>query len=229
MRFSYKNLQNVEDESIMTMKGGDAVHKGVFKGSNLSQNYSILILGESHHYQGEADDPEYTTERVVKNYFNNPNDKCYKFFDKIAACFGFAPDDREKFWNQVWFGNYVTESNCGVRDGRAQNLIREHRDQYNKKLFEFVNEHGVDIIFCFSRQVYKNLPGKAPFESADTRYDVQGKRDYIMKFLYQPGRRLHGDVALHKPLTVYGFCHPSAWSYFKAEHYAPFIKKLVQL
>ena len=55
----------------MTMKGGAVMHKGVFKGATLSQKRSILILGESHHH-GKADDPEYTTERVVKNYFNNP-------------------------------------------------------------------------------------------------------------------------------------------------------------
>lgn len=93
------------------------MHKGVFKGANLSQKCSILILGESHHY-GKADDPEYTTERVVKNYFNNPNDKCYKFFDKIAACFGFAPDDREKFWNQCGLGTMSLNPTVGLETTR---------------------------------------------------------------------------------------------------------------
>ena len=207
------------------------MHKGVFEGANLWQNQKILILGESHHHR-EADDPEYTTERVVKNYFNNPSDKCYKFFDKIAVCFGFVPDDREKFWNQVWFGNYVTESNCGVGDSKARKLIGENRGQYNKELFEFVNEHGIDLIFCFSRLVYDNLPDGASFESGGIKHNVpklHGKQDYIRQFVYQPGERPNGDVALHKPLTVYGFRHPSARGGFSVEHYAPFIKKLVQL
>lgn len=207
------------------------MHKGVFKGATLSQKRSILILGESHHH-GKADDPEYTTERVVKNYFNNPNDKCYKFFDKIAACFGFASDHREVFWNQVWFGNYVTESNCGVGDSKARKLIGGNRDQYNKELFQFINEHGIDVIFCFSRLVYNNLPDRAPFESAGMKYNVpklHGKQDYIRKFVYQLGERPKGDVALNKSLAVYGFCHPSARCGFSAENYAPFIKELVQL
>lgn len=112
------------------------MHKGVFGGKNLTQNQSILALGESHHH-GKADDPEYTTERVVMYYFRHPNDKCYKFFDKIAGGFGFGPKDRELFWNQVWFENYVAESNCGIGNSKARKLIGEHRAQYNKE-FRFI-------------------------------------------------------------------------------------------
>lgn len=206
------------------------MHKGVFGGKNLTPAQSILILGESHHY-GKADDPEYTTERVVMNYFRRPNDKCYKFFDKIAGCFGFAPKDREMFWNQVWFGNYVAESNCGIGNSKARKLIGEHRTQYNKELFEFVNEHGIDTVFCFSRLVYNNLPDRAPFESGGFRYDVpklHGKADFIRRFVYLSGERPKGDVSLKKPLTVYGFRHPSARCGFSVENYAPYVKKFVQ-
>ena len=42
------------------------MHKGVFKGNDLSKNCNILILGESHHHS-EMYDINYTTENVVKN------------------------------------------------------------------------------------------------------------------------------------------------------------------
>ena len=68
------------------------MHKGVFKGENLATNPTILILGESH-YQSSGYDPEFTTDGVVLDYFQNPNCQRYKFFDKIVTCFGFAPED----------------------------------------------------------------------------------------------------------------------------------------
>lgn len=207
------------------------MHRGVFKGAHLAENQNLLILGESHHH-AVADDPSYTTEGVVKNYFNHPNDRCYRFFDRIAGCFGFFPDERELFWNQVWFGNYVEESNCGIGDSRARKLVAKHREKYNKDLFSFVNEHGIDMMFCFSRLVYNNLPSRAAFEDAGTQYDVpklHGKRDYISKFLYKPGTRPDCEVALKKQLLVYGFRHPSARGGFDATHYVDYLKSIIQL
>ena len=206
------------------------MHKGVFKGAHAAGDRNVLVLGESHHYM-VADDPEYTTEGVVNNYFKHPNDKCYRFFDKIVKCFGFLPDEREQFWDRVWFGNYVEESNCGVGDSRARDLVEKHKERYNKDLFLFVNEHEIDIICCFSRLVYWNLPSRAIFEEKETQYDVpklHGRRDYISKFLYLPGARPDCEVALKKQLLVYGFRHPSARDGFDATHYVDVLKGLVQ-
>ena len=207
------------------------MHKGAFKGKNLATNPTILILGESH-YQSSGYDPEFTTDGVVLDYFQNPNCQRYKFFDKIVTCFGFAPEDREKFWNQVWFGNYVTSSDCGVGTTRARELVAKNRGQYNRELFDFVNTHGIDTIFCFSRMVYNNMPGRASFESEGVRIATEklhGKADYISQFIYLPGERPYGDVALKKPLTVYGFRHPSARGGFAPSHYFPFIREHCQL
>ena len=214
------------------IKGDRTMHKGVFKGDHLSMNQNMLIHGESHHH-AEPNDLNYTTESVVKNYFSNPNDPAYRFFDKIAACFGFSASERERFWSQVWFGNYVDESDCGIGDNKAIELVKKNRDTYNRELFEFVNQNGIDIIFCFSRLVYNNLPGRASFEDKAKNYpipDICGKpySDYIRKFIYKPGARANNDVELYKPLTVYGFRHPSSKGGFNYAHYMDYLKEEIQ-
>ncbi len=207
------------------------MHKGVFKGNSLSDNRNLLVLGESHHH-AEFNDPNYTTESVVRNYFNHPRDKCYKFFDKIAMCFGFLPSDRELFWNKVWFGNYIDESNCGVKTSRAKELVKCNKDKYNKELFEFVNQNEIDIIFCFSRLVYNNLPHRTAFEDKEVKYyvsDVGEKRDYISKFIYKPGPRDNCDLELNKELAIYGFRHPSALCGFRPKNYMGYLHEEIKL
>lgn len=206
------------------------MHKGVFEGNNLLTNCNILILGESHHHT-IANDPDYTTEGVVKNYFLHPNDNDYRFFDKIANCFGYRSEQREVFWNKVRFGNYVDEPDCSVKTDRAKKLIEENRQKYNRELFEFVNQKEIDVIFCFSREVYKNLPDRASFEETGVCFETPrvGKRDWIDKFIYKPGARPDDNTALKKQLTVYGFRHPSARCGFSAENYREVLQKEIQI
>lgn len=206
------------------------MHQGVFKGSKATENHGVLILGESHHHTQSAD-PTYTTNKVVKNYFSRPNDPAYRFFDKIAACFGYSPGGREIFWNKVWFGNYVDESDCGIRTSRAINLIEKNSKKYNQELFEFVNQNGVDLIFCFSRLVYYHLPERTSFEDYSISFAVPGtggKRDWVDKFMYKPGARANGDMALDKQLIVYGFRHPSSRCGFCPEHYKEYLQNEIQ-
>lgn len=207
------------------------MHKGVFKGNNLTKNCNILILGESHHHT-KSNDPNYTTENVVKNYLHNPNDRDYKFFDKIAACFGYSAEEREIFWNKVWFGNYVDESDCGIRTNRAKILVECNKDKYNKELFEFINQNGIDIVFCFSRLVYQNLPRRTLLEDKSVRFYVDrtgGKKDWIDKFIYKPGTRANDDLDLSKKLTIYGLRHPSARCGFCPEYYMDCLQKEIHL
>ena len=80
--------------------------------------------------------------------------------------------------------------------------------------------------------VYNNMPGRASFESEGARIATEklhGKADYISQFIYLPGERPYKDVALKKPLTVYGFRHPSARGGFAPSHYLPFIQEHCQL
>ncbi len=207
------------------------MHKGVFEGNNLSTNCNILILGESHHHM-VANDPDYTTEGVVKNYFLYPNDKDYRFFDKIANCFGYPSEQREVFWNKVRFANYVTESNCDIQTDKAKELMKNNSEKYNQELFEFVNQNEIDVIFCFSRLVYKHLPRRASFEEKGVCFEtpkVGNVSDRIDKFVYKPGARPDGNTALKKQLTVYGFRHPSYRRSFSAENYREVLQKEIQI
>ena len=64
---------------------------------------------------------EYSTTKVVNDYLTNYNtcsgkerDQCYRFFDNIVNAFGINTEtNREKFWEKVYFGNYIDEL-CGV-------------------------------------------------------------------------------------------------------------------
>lgn len=56
-----------------------------------------------------------------------------------------------------------------------------------------------------------------------------GKRDWVDKFIYKPGTRANGDIALDKTLTVYGFRHPSARCGFCPEHYKDYLQKEIRL
>lgn len=214
--------------------------KGVFAGKNArNRNLKILILSESHHYskddynKTEEERREkvrnYRTENVVKNYLEQfsgggKKDRAYYFFDKIVNSFSIDPaENRERFWNQVFFGNYVEGELCGIRDSRAKDLINAHSSEYNKSLFDFVNEEGIDLIFCFSRRVYNSLP-----QCKNNEKNIVGKigrcNDFICKRKYLPNCEIDGVPTLSKKLTVYGFRHPSARGGFRAENYSEYLK-----
>ena len=56
-----------------------------------------------------------------------------------------------------------------------------------------------------------------------------GKKDWIDKFIYKPGKRANDDLDLSKKLTVYGLRHPSARCGFRPEHYKDYLQKEIRL
>lgn len=215
------------------------MHHGVYIGKEAAKETRILILGESHHNknnEGEGEPASYTTSSVVEAYLTEEETgKTHRFFHKIAQSFGIDTTkvEEKRFWDKIYFGNYI-DVVCGVRDNAAPQLIKDKgkRKQYNEELFKFVNENEIDIVCCFSRLVYQNLPAKSSFENSGITIgvpDIGGKRDYIQKFIYQPGVRNNCDIALNKPLMVYGFRHPSARCGFCSEHYNWYLQKEIQL
>ncbi len=217
------------------------MHKGVWHGENAKH---ILILGESHHTNStdnqEAGEPAtYTTHEKLQQYmdqYNNPNtkrrDPCYKFFDKIVSSFGLDPEkDRSDFWSKVYFGNYVPVL-CGVKDQAAAKQIQgkdeisglSNRKLYNNALFDFVNTHGIDVIFCFSVLAYNNLPSLAEDEAPDTRTSLgtRGEKQvYLRHCQYKAGiPHDHTTVLLNHDLEVYGIPHPSAASGYDPQIFA---------
>lgn len=210
------------------------MYTGVFKGQNAKK---ILILGESHHYETEA------TQKTVDGYLDmcrkeGHSEKCHEFFDQIVRAFGKDPaTDRETFWNNVWFGNYINEL-CGVGDSQATDLLakEKNRIRYNDDLFAFVASKEIDIIFCFSRRVYNKLPSFATGEKEEIinvgsflqTKDGKPKRDYISYCKYLTGFHKYTSKPLERAVEVFGMLHPSGRYGFAPENYAPELKKRIE-
>lgn len=213
------------------------MHKGEYVGCNAK---GILILGESHHISKVAGSPNkiagkeatYDTADVVREYFADPGikNRNLRFFKKLADSFGTYTsicEERTHLWDNIYFANYV-DVLCGVGDDTAKKLIKANSSHYNHDLFEFINKHGIEVVFCFGISVYDHgLPG--------LRKDIQeeivncwkrecgiigGKRNYIRRCVYLPGIEHPGaDVRLNKQLEVYGLRHPSAQGGYDATQY----------
>ncbi len=193
------------------------MYDNVFVGKNANiQPKRILILGESHYEEnGEIDG----TDSVVKYLAINGNDNETQFYKNIMRTFGYeiTEENRKKFWNIVYCGNYIDDL-CGKGENnpaskkvkeKNKDTTRESRTRYNNSLFSFINENEIDIVFCFSRLVYSNLPGFAKGESEEM--PIKHKTQYLKKFTYKPNcAHKKCDVQLKKPVTVYGLKHPSS-------------------
>lgn len=175
----------------------------------------------------------YSTTKVVDDYLINYNtysgrerEKCYRFFDNIVLAFGMNPEtNRIDFWEMVYFGNYIDEI-CGVRDQYATNLLKnqDNREKYNDQLFNFITEYKIDIVFCFSRKVYNNLP---PLEDFDIEIPGEkGNSQRLDKCVYYPGKRKQNKISLKKPVIIYGLHHPSQGFSYRA--YRDRIKAIIE-
>lgn len=211
------------------------MYTGVYNRDN--HNLRILILGESHHYETPS------TQKTVDGYLEKCRkdghaEGCHRFFEQIVRAFGKIPEtEREEFWCNVRFGNYIDEI-CGVGDSQATDLLakEENRIRYNDDLFDFVDAKEIDIIFCFSRRVYNNLPSFAAGEKEETinvgdflrTKDGKPKKDYISYCKYLPGPHKHTGKPLERTVEVFGMLHPSGRYGFAPENYAPELKKRIE-
>lgn len=240
------------------------MHLGEYKGKNAdSKAKRILILGESHHWSAEdwklspneteeqAEErrskkaKKYTTEKIVKSYLENYKThdnraSAYRFFDKIVLSFGIDPKQhREEFWSSVYFGNYV-EVLCGIKDGVAKETLNDktNRETYNDNLFNFINKNKIDVVVCFGRLVFNNLPSlnkeylneESPKKNGRIKEGIKvGKRnDYIGKCIYLPDiEHKNTKVVLKKQLEVYGLRHPSAAGGYNPQNYVDILKELL--
>lgn len=198
------------------------MYNNVFCGNKVAaQKKKVLILGESHYGTTNS------TQSVIENYWNNYNnrnekrDKAYRFFENIVRTFGYVPDkDREAFWNCVYFGNYVEEL-CGVGDRRAKNAIFDHRNEYNEHLFRFIRDNKIDMVFCFSRLVFNNLPQA---EKPELWQKSGGGRSRIEWCTYNRITIVEETIQLEKPVIIYGLQHAS--SYYSWSRFQDGLKKI---
>lgn len=224
------------------------MHKGVFIGHHAPDRpRRVLILGESHHVGNSNRDrlgqeAEYTTESVLReDYYGNPFHRHYRIYDKIIRSFGRDPEvpgAREDFWEAVYFGNYIPVL-CGVRTGDAATLLRDeaNRRRYNNELFGFVNGNGIDVLFCFSRLVYRSLPGFSADAAVRALEDLGGiecgrvgnSRDHVDRCRYCAGVPHSAvDILLQKELAVFGMRHPSARGGYDPSNYAQTLKAALE-
>lgn len=210
------------------------MHYGVFEGQNAKdQPARYLILGESHHISTDHNvttdkiagvPASYTTASVIQEHLDKR--KIHEFLTKIAKTFGAV--EEEVFWQSVYFGNYI-DVLCGIGNSIAQNQIKNNgnRIKYNDQLFQFVNEHKIEKIFCFSILTYKNLPSLCNDE--ESLWDTVGMRGNRRVFLrqckYNAGTHHEGtSVLLQHDLRVYGISHPQAKCGYSPELYAAVLK-----
>lgn len=202
--------------------------KNVFVGENAKkQSKRILILGESHYKEETEIDG---TESVVKFLAIDGNDSKYKtmFYKNIMQTFGYdiTPENRMVFWNKVFCGNYV-EKLCGKgKDNTATDYITNNRKNYNNSLFDFINENEIDLVICFSRLVYNNLPSFVQGEKEEKLNSHQTQCLKKCEYLPECDHKWC-DIQLKKRLTVYGLRHPSA--YFNPEIYSEILKNEIEI
>ncbi len=213
------------------------MHKGVFEGAKAKdQPVGILILGESHHISTNPEvtkdkvagiEASYTTASVIQEHLDKSN--THDFLTKIAKTFGSR--DENAFWQSVYFGNYI-DVLCGIGNSVAKNQIKEkdNRLKYNDQLFQFVNEHKIEKIFCFSILAYKSLPGlsdneKSTWETVGMRGN---RRVFLRQCQYKAGVQHEGtSVILQQNLRVYGISHPQAKGGYSSEIYANALKNQI--
>lgn len=210
------------------------MHYGVFKGEKAKdQPVKYLILGESHHV---STDPQvmtdkvagvpasYTTASVIQEHLEKR--KTHDFLTKIAKTFG--AEDEDAFWQSVYFGNYI-DMLCGIRNSVAKNQIEynDNRIKYNDQLFQFVNEHKIEKIFCFSILAYKSLPTLTGNEESiwETIGMRGNRRVFLRQCQYKAGVQHEGtSVILQQNLRVYGISHPQAKGGYSPEMYVNALK-----
>lgn len=212
------------------------MHKGVFNAEEYGLN--ILILGESHHV---STDPSVTTDKiagvpatyttasvVLEHLEKLKNEKkgMHPFLTKIAQTFG--AEDEDAFWQSVYFGNYI-DVLCGIRNSVAKNQIEynDNRIKYNDQLFQFVNEHKIEKIFCFSILAYKSLPTLTDNEESiwETIGMRGNRRVFLRQCQYKAGVQHEGtSVILQQNLRVYGISHPQAKGGYSPEMYVNALK-----
>lgn len=201
-----------------------------WKGCNYNQaNMKILVLGESH-YGGEKKtdlEPD-KTKGVVKRYldFKNglitrPPDEDFRwtaFFTKIAYSFGYTSDASRisEFYSKIIFANYI-DKYCGLRDKNTANelmKVNNYRIHCNDELFNLINENGIDIIVCFSKLAYNNMPSLA-INTIEAEHEVNinesGRADRVRFCNYlRDTEHNYCNTKLKKDLKVYCFNHPAS-------------------
>lgn len=209
---------------------GKLMIRGPWIGNNLNKHVKVLILGESHYDEASnyGDKVSFSTAGVVDYYFKERK-RWAAFFDKMAASFGYDRENARSFYEQVYFANYV-DVVCGIQNNNcASYYINKNRRQYNNELFEFINKNDIDVVVCFSKRVYDNLPslGAETEKCYSEPIGKLGNRINKLGSCFYCHDVEHGfcDVKLKSDLKVYGIRHPSTRGGYSVDDVYKFMRE----
>lgn len=120
----------------------------------------IMVLGESHYTEDDAEDKNLTTKCV--NHFQIGTHNTNRFFDMVSACLlGYSSvhkvtqEKRDTIWNDVLFYNFIQESvNEGPRGVRTKNQWEGGKEPF----LQVISKYKPDLIIAFGYGVAQHLP-----------------------------------------------------------------------
>lgn len=198
------------------------MHPGIWKGKNVETlKQKVLILGESHYVSDFRDNHDalgkvsFTTRSIVEEYLKyHISNGRWSFFTKIAKTFGYNTEGEiRKFYDLVYFGNYVNVlvDKAGEQNGKY--FIDKNKTIYNKELFDFCVNSSINVVVCFSKLVYDNLPngGKNLNSQNENNMTIPWGKGTTSpeKWLYEKGYWENKFLILDNNLLVYGLPHTS--------------------
>ena len=198
-------------ESGLRLKEDGTIEAGTEENKGLK----VMVLGESHYCGDECAECGLAstckqnlcrkfTQDVITYYLDYLNGKegvefepWMNSFTKFGKALTGKDERSIDIWNSVIFYNYVQ------RAMNASRISPSYKDFENSKdaFFEVLEKYQPDIIICWGKRLYDNLPGTDGKEGDD----LEIEEEYIETWIYR------GTI---KVLTIY---HPSAgfdWSYW---------------
>ena len=218
-----------------------------WQGKDISKEKKILILGESHYEDSNADTDRMRgkplkkgeTLGVISYYLRlkeeGNHESWMNFFDKVAASFGY--DSPKEFYDSVFFANYI-DVYCGTGDNSAEKYLADfnNRERLNDDLFEFVNENGIPVIVCFGKRAYRSMPGLNKKVGEFSSSEVTGRigdsnRNRIAQMCQYRKDLEHANcnITLKNDLTVYAIGHPSAPNGYVVEEVRDYLGRCQEL
>jgi|SRR5690348_628049 len=162
-----------------------------WKGENYENHKAsaskLLILGESH-YGKDAERGD-ATITLTKQYVSGKMNHRFwtNTMNVVRGHTGSTEKDREAFWHQVAFYNYV-QASAGAKPRVAPNdqLFKNSEDAF----FSTLDELKPQAILVLSKRLWLKLPGTGPKSRAGEPLEADGETRESWIYNYDGGRAL---------------------------------------
>lgn len=173
-------------------------------GTSENSGKKILVLGESHYCENEADAKDDLTQKIIEDYIDpdgihEPYKNTYTKFSRAMT--GKLQEDKSRLWNSIAFYNYIQEAMSNPRESPSNNSYSES----SKAFFTILDILQPDYVIAWGIRLYNYLPPKGKQGK-----DIDVDDDYSLEtWVYTNSS--------DKEIPVLGIYHPSsgfAWSYW---------------